>query len=278
MQLLSHYIPWIIVALREWIEAFLIVVILLRYLQKTNNQHLQKNVWQWLWAGIILSIWIGAILFWLGNILQANSSIVKIWESVISLFAVWLIISFVIWMIDHGKNIRHHIEHEAKTHLSSWWIIWITLLFIVREWAEISIFSYAGNYPLESIVIGIFLATILCIWVYICSYKIPLHTLLSVTLFYLIIQAGYLFGYSIHEWIGAMKELHIIQQNNVIFSKVFDLSKTLFDHKEWILWVPLNILFGWYSRPEWVQFIAQYLCTGWLLWIWWLRHRPYQHQ
>jgi len=32
-------------------------------------------------------------------------------------------------------------------------------------------------------------------------------------------------------------------------------------HKNGSLGIPLHVLFGWYSKPEWIQFIVQYLFT-----------------
>ena len=50
--------------------------------------------------------------------------------------------------------------------------------------------------------------------------------------------------------------------------KAFDLSGTLLDHKTGALGLPLYVLLGWYSKPEILQFAAQYLYTGLMLWYW----------
>lgn len=277
MQILSVYLPGIIVAFREWLEAFLIIIVLLRFLKKTGNILLKKNIWAGVLLGVIISIAAGGILFWLGHFLSTIEGMGKIWESVMSLIAVGFIISFVLWMIHNSANIKKHIEHEANTHLSSWWILLMTTVFIAREGAEIAIFAYAGEYPWQWIAGGLISALLVTLCLYVFSIRAKLTTLLTITLLYLILQSGYLLGYSIHEWFSALKELNILESNNILFIKAFDVSKTIFNHREGLLWLPLNILFGWYSKPEWIQFIAQYLCTGMLLWVW-MRSKYHQHR
>ena len=88
--------------------------------------------------------------------------------------------------------------------------------------------------------------------------NIKLKTIFNITLAYLILQAGFLIGYSIHEGLSALKNLDVIFVGNPIFMQAFDLSKTILYHKEGIIGAPLYVLFGWYSKPEWIQFIAQY--------------------
>ncbi len=268
MQTLSLYLPGIIVAFREWLEAFLIVIILLRFLEKTNNTSLKKNIWIWGLLGVIISLFVGGILFLLGNALGTMDGIGKIWESLMSLVAVGFIISFVLWMIRNNTNIKRHLENEASSRLSHWWILLMTTVCIAREGVEVAIFSYAGEYPWQGILWGIILATLISLCIYTFSIRARLATLLTFTLLYLILQSGYLLGYSLHEWLSAMKNLALLDGQNPLFIKTFDLSQTIFNHKEGIIWLPLNILFGWYAKPEWAQFIAQYLCTGILLVVW----------
>lgn len=268
MHLLSLYLPGIIVSFREGLEAFLIIIVLLSFLEKTGNNSLKKNIWIGWWLGIFISIWVGWFFFWISHFLRSDKGIGKIWESSLSLIAVVLIISFVIWMIQNGQHIKKHIEKEANSHLSQWGLILITTLFIAREGVEISVFAYAGEYPWQGIVMGVILAIIVALSTTKLLVRAKLTTLLTITLFYLIIQCGYLFGYSLHEWLSALKELNIARSESWVFTKVFNLSGSLLDHKEGVLWFPLNILFGWYSKPEWIQFIWQYLCTWSLFWMW----------
>ena len=43
------------------------------------------------------------------------------------------------------------------------------------------------------------------------------------------------------------------------------------DHKTGAVGLPLNVTLGWYSKPEWVQFIVQYAYTFLLFGFWYSR-------
>ncbi|BCG63177.1 MAG: hypothetical protein methR_P0871 [Methyloprofundus sp.] len=101
--------------------------------------------------------------------------------------------------------------------------------------------------------------------------KVNLKTIFIITLAYLIIQAGYLLGYSLHEGLSVAKSLTWITEDSLIFNQAFNFSKTIFNHKQGVLGLPLNILFGWYSKPEWLQFIVQYTYTFLMFAYWYKR-------
>jgi len=86
------------------------------------------------------------------------------------------------------------------------------------------------------------------------------------------LQAGFLLGYGIHEGLSALKDIGYLSKDSFIFVKAFDVSNTIFYHKEGIIGLPLYVLTGWYSKPEWVQFIAQYGYT-FLMFILWLKQK-----
>jgi hypothetical protein len=73
---------------------------------------------------------------------------------------------------------------------------------------------------------------------------------------------------SIHEGLSAAKSLGWLQADNPLFTKVFNLSKTVLNHKNGALRLTLNVTLGWYSKPEWVQLILQYSYTFLLFGYW----------
>ena len=84
----------------------------------------------------------------------------------------------------------------------------------------------------------------------------------------MILQAGYLFGYGIHEGLSALKSMNILNKDSILLLKIFDLSGTILNHKQGIFGLPLNVLIGWYSKPEWIQFLSQYILTFSLFGYW----------
>ena len=263
--------PGIIMGFREGLEAFLIVSIILRYLSKSNQTVYKKNVWQGVIAGIVLSLILGFSLNLLSDTIIRVNQFTKIWESVASLAALLLVTTFIFWMIKHGRYITAYIEDQVSTNVSKWGVFFISLLMVSREGAEIAIFTFAGQYTFGSISLGILGSLILTILIFYSLVKVNLKTIFNITLIYLILQAGFLLGYSIHEGLSAMKDIGYILKDNIILIKAFDLSETVFYHKEGIIGLPLYVLFGWHSEPEWMQFLTQYIYTIGIFVFWYLK-------
>ncbi|MEK6943270.1 MAG: FTR1 family protein [Nanoarchaeota archaeon] len=265
---METFVQALIVAFREGLEAFLIIAILLKFLEKSNNKKFKKNVWQGTFAGVIVSIILGIILFKISSAIGGTDNTAKLLESSASLAAVILISTFIIWMIKHGSKIKDHVEKKASLNLSKAGIFLLAMIMVLREGAEIAIFSFAGKYALLPIIAGIALSIVAVLLIFYSIVNIKLSTIFNVTLAYLILQAGFLAGYSVHEGLSAAKGLGAIAPDNAVFTKAFDLSKTPFEHKEGAFGIPLYIAIGWYSRPEWIQFIIQYGLTAALFAYW----------
>lgn len=267
---MDTFVQGLIMSFREGLEAFLIIVILLKFLDKTSNNLLKKNVWYGLYAGIGVSLVFGAILMGISSLIGGMDATAKLWESIASIIAVVLITSFIIWMINHRSKIKDHIEGKAALHLSKKGIFFIALFMVAREGAEIVLFQFAGKYSMPSVLLGVAVSIVLATLMYYSLVKIKIHTIFNITLAYLILQAGFLIGYSVHEGLSAFKELGMIIGDHPIFTKAFDLSSTILNHKEGVAGIPLYVVIGWYSKPEWIQFILQYVLTG-SLFVYWYR-------
>ena len=258
---MDNFVAGTILGFREGLEAFLIVSILYRYLIKIGADTLKKYVFYGAGIGILASIGLGGILAIIGNLVGNTDWVAKLWESAASLLAMLLVTTFIIWMIKHGSNMVATVENNIRHNISKVGIILVTSTMVAREGAEIVIFTFTGNYELPAISVGIFLSLILTVLIYFSLIKVNLKTIFTITLAYLILQAGYLLGYSIHEGLSALKDLAVLSDKNTLYSKAFDFSATVLNHKEGALGLPLNVLLGWYSKPEWIQFISQYAYT-----------------
>ena len=265
---MTSFLPGTIMGFREGLEAFLIIFIMLRYISRLDKPSYKKYIFYGTIAGIIASIFFGAILAWVSNFLSASGTVAKLWESIASIIALGLVTTFIMWMIKHGKNLTGHIEGKVDDNLSKWGIFSVALIMIAREGAEIAIFSFTGKYSLPSISIGILAALIAAILIYYSLIALNLKTIFTITLGYLILQAGFLLGYGIHEGLSALKDIGKLAEDSFLLKKVFNLSDTILNHKEGAIGIPLYILFGWYSKPEWIQFITQYGYTLSIFILW----------
>lgn len=264
------FAPGFIMGIREGLEAFLIIAIMLEYLNKTNRKDNKVHVWIGLGLGILASLIIGFLLLGLSNILNANSdNIGKLWEFVASFAALILITSFIVFMIKNKTSITQDIRNKIDVRVSKVGIILLAAVMVAREGAEVSLFAFSASDQatyISGAITGIVVSAILAFLIYKSLIKVNLKTIFSVTLFYLILQAGFMLGYSIHELLSYLKAEDILSSSNIIYMKLFDASSTFLNHKEQPVGIAMYVLFGWYSKPEIIQFVTQYTYTGLLLW------------
>ena len=71
----------LLMAFREGLEAFLIITILLKFLDKTDNKILKNSVFHGTYLGVSISIVFGLILTGISSILGGISTTTKLWES-----------------------------------------------------------------------------------------------------------------------------------------------------------------------------------------------------
>lgn len=254
---------------REGLEAFLIIGIILRVLDARQDFHLKPYVWKGAFIGVSASLVLGWILFRVGSSLNQVDGFGKLWEAGASLVAMALVTTFIIWMIQHGEQMASHVKLSVEGNLGSLSLLLLSAVMVAREGAEIAIFSFAGEYSMLGISLGIASALLLTVLVFRSMVRVSLSAILQITLLYLVLQAGYLIGYGIHEGLSGLKEFAVLSKDSMLFSKAFDVSKTVLNHKEGIVGLPLNVFVGWYSKPEWIQFITQYAYTSLILAYWW---------
>lgn len=265
---MTQMIPAMIMGFREGLEAFLVIAVILRYLTVIGEEQLKGKAYQGGLAGIIGSGLIGLGLYLVANMLGGVDKLSKVWESGAGFIALALVTTFIIWMIRHGSEMTTHVREQVSKNLSAAGVFLIAFAMVMREGAEIAIFSFAGKYSLAAVFLGIGASLILVFLIYNSLVKVRIDLMFKITLAYLILQAGYLLGYSVHEGLSALKGYEILAKDSPLLVKAFDLSKTIFNHKDGILGLPLNVLLGWYSKPEWIQLLIQYAYTASIFLIW----------
>ena len=266
---LFDLLPGIVLGLREGLEAFLVVAIMLEYLNKTHQTAMKKHIYFGLLLGIALSALVGLSLYGISALVGQSSDILgKLWASGSSFLALVLITTFIVWMLKHRDSIVSDVHAKMDQKLSSVALMFLAMVMVAREGTEIALFVFAAadqsTYFLGSLT-GVVLAGILAFLVYRSLIKVNLRVIFNITLFYLILQAGFMVGYGIHEFLSFLKAESVLASSSWIFTKLFDLSGTLMNHQDQPLGIFLYATVGWYSKPEIIQFLAQYIYTGVLL-------------
>jgi len=265
-------IPGSILGLREGLEAFLIIGIMMKYLEKIGRNDLKKSVKLGMGTGVIGSLLIGLILWGAIRLLEGSSeNIGKLWESIASIAGLALLSTFIFWMMKHGKTVSSDVQKQVSAKVSRTGIITLATVVVLREGVEISLFAFSSvnEQPyVIGIAIGVIVSALLAYLVFLSLIRVNISVLFTITLAYLVLQAGYLLGYSVHEFLSAMKGLGKIVADSGIYLKAFNFADTILDHKTGALGVPLNVIVGWYSRPEWIQLVLHYGYVVSMLLLW----------
>jgi len=271
------FLPGFVMGIREGLEAFLIIAIMLEYLNKTNRNKDKVFVFQGLGFGLLASLVFGLILFGISSLIgNGNTNIAKLWEFGASFAALVLITTFIYFMLKNKNNIVNDIKGKISVSLSKKAIILLATIMVAREGAEIVLFITASADQLSygfGAIVGVLLSTLIVYLIYKSLINVNLKVIFNITLVYLIIQAGFMLGYSFHELFSYFKAESIIESSHWIYTKMFDLSDTFLNHKEQPIGIALYATLGWYSKPEVFQFVIQYIYTSTLLMFFFKKNR-----
>jgi len=260
-----EFLPGFVMGIREGLEIFLIIAIMLKYLSKTNRENDRKFVFQGLGYGLVASLVFGTVLFGISSLIgNGNTNVAKLWEFGTSFLALILITTFIIFMLKNKSNIVSDLKDKISVSLTKKAIILLTMVMVVREGAEIVLFIFASVEQLSytgGALSGVIISAGLAFLIYKSLIKVNLRVIFNITLVYLILQAGFMLGYSFHELFSYFKAESVIESTHWIYTKAYNLSGSFLNHKEQPIGIILYATVGWYSKPEVFQFVTQYLYT-----------------
>ena len=138
--MLSTYI----IALREGLEAALIVGILVAYLSRTGRLHLRRALWTGVTLAIAVSLALGAILSFTSHELPAHGE--EVFAGVLAVAAVALVTWMVFWMKRTARNLRHDLENkvDSAVHMGAFAMATTAFVAVAREGLETSLFIYTN--------------------------------------------------------------------------------------------------------------------------------------
>jgi high-affinity iron transporter len=237
----------LLVALREGVEAALVVGIVLVYLNRSGRRSLKGYAW----AGVILACatsFAGALLLQHWAISEDG------FEGVLMLVASALVVTMIVWMNHVARDLRKNIEQRVEayaqqsTRAAGWGIGAFVFFMVVREGVELVLILRAVE--LSSSGVQIWIGTLLGIAVAIAvgvfffqgTLRIPLYRFFTVTSVILMVVAFQLALTGIHElseatWIWSSRtEMAVvgpIVRNEVFFFAVILGVATLAVMREW---------------------------------------------
>lgn len=237
----------LLVALREGVEAALVVGIVLVYLNRTGRRALTSYVW----AGVILAV---AASIAAALLLQHWHVSEDGFEGLLMLAAGVLVVTMIVWMNRVARHLKKHIEQRVEayaqqsTRAAGWGIGFFVFLMVVREGAELVLIlravelSSAGVQVWIGTGLGIAIAVAVGLFFFQGTLRIPLHRFFAATSTILMVVAFQLLLTGLHElseamWLPSSKRematIGPIVRNEVFFFVVILGVAALVVLREW---------------------------------------------
>ena len=206
----SDYTVWdaALILLREGLEALLIILALVSFLNKSG----QKKMRKWIYIGAFVGVLLSAVAAVLMSTILNSATIDtnrELMEGYVGLLAAAMMIGVGIWL--HSKSSvvswNRYISKQMGNAISSGSIFAmaaISFLSVFREGAETLVF-YAGIAPkmatsqfILGIVVALIILAVLAIVLFKASGKIPIHKFFAVATWLIYILAFKIIGVSLH--------------------------------------------------------------------------------
>jgi high-affinity iron transporter len=237
----------LLVALREGVEAALVVGIVLIYLNRSGRGALKSYVW----SGVVLAC-VASVAAAL--LLQRWAISEDGFEGLLMLVAAALVVTMLVWMKRAARTLRRDIERRVETYAqqstrTAGWAIGLFVFFmVVREGAELVLIlravelSSAGVQVWIGTLLGVAIAVAVGIFFFQGTLRIPLHRFFTATSTILTVIAFQLALTGLHElseamWIWSSKTematVGPIVRNEVFFFVVILGAAALVVLREW---------------------------------------------
>jgi high-affinity iron transporter len=199
-------IPTLVIALREGVEASLIVGIIAAFLVKEGRQDSLRQMWAGVAIAIALCIGIAVMLEVIGEQLPQREQ--EGLETVIGLIAVMAVTYMIVWMRRNARGIKRVLEGNAASALASgstMALVGMAFLAVLREGFETSVFLLAAFQDSTDTtaagagaVIGLVAAIAIGVGIYRGGVRINLTRFFRVTGLILVFVAAGLLATSLH--------------------------------------------------------------------------------
>jgi FTR1 family protein len=236
-----------LVALREGVEAALVVGIILVYLSRTSRTHLARFVWYGVATAAALSLAVAVALErW--RISEDG------FEGLMLLVASVFVVTMIVWMNRVARHLRKEIEEKVESYAeragkaAGWGIFLFVFLMVLREGAELALILRAVELSTEGLqtwigtIAGIAAAVAVGLFFFKGTLRVPLHRFFAATSVILMLVASQLALTGIHElsearWLpsskGEMAILGPIVRNELFFFVFIFGAAALLILREW---------------------------------------------
>ena len=217
-----------LITLREGLEAALIIGIILAYLARSDNRQAFKQVWLGTGLAVFVSLIAGAVILVVAGELSGRAE--EVFEGIAMFLAAGVLTWMIFWMRKQAAGIRGHLQSQVQSALatgSSFGLLALTFIVVVREGVETALFLFATTRVEESAVLsavggvlGLVVAIVIGYGLYRGASRLNLRMFFNVTSLLLIVFAAGLLAHGIHEF----QEAGVIP---IVVEHVWDINHIL---------------------------------------------------
>ena len=257
----------LLIALREGLEAALVVSIIVAYLVKSDRRDALPKLWLGVGLAALVPLVAGAIMTWGPKTLTFQAQ--EILGGLLSFVAVGLVTWMIFWMGKNARELKGELEGSLSKTLaeggSGWGVVWIAVVAVGREGVETALFVWATvRSSIETsimqttvgVVTGLVIAIVLGVLIYQGAVRINFRIFFATTGYFLVVVAAGIVAYGI----GDLQEAGVLPG---IMSHAWDLSSYLPASTSPLHWlyVLLQAMFQFNLQPTVLQ------AVGWCLYI-----------
>lgn len=134
-----------VIALREGLEASLIVGIIAAFLRRSGRTDGLRAMWAGVALAVVLCVGVAVVLRVVDDELPHRAQ--EGLETVVALVAVAIVTYMVVWMTNHARDLRGQLHEQAAGALESgsvWALVGMACFAVLREGFETSVFLLAA--------------------------------------------------------------------------------------------------------------------------------------
>ncbi len=245
-----------LIALREGLEAALIVGILLGYLRKIDHPAGRGPVWIGVLSAVLLSIGVAIVIQTVG--LKLEGSAEQLFEGTTMFLAVGVLTWMIFWMRYQARLMRTSLEQNVQAAVATGrnrGLAAVSFVAVLREGVETALFLSAAAFAsdvggtLPGAVLGLGLAASIGYLIYATTARLNVRIFFNLTSVLLLIFAAGLFAHGVHEFqeAGVFPSLNAQLWNT---NHILDESSTVGEF--------LKALVGYNGNPS-LEEVAAYL-------------------
>lgn len=187
----------IIITIREGLEAFLVVAILIGILAKMGQRDKYKYIWMGSAAAIAVSIVLAYIIQMLSIQFEGTSSLA--FEIVVASLAITVLTYMVTWMHKQSRYLKQQLEKKVSVAVSNnqiWALVLLAFVTILREGIETALFLSAvssanpGTGLMTGALIGLVIAGIISFLIAKTALRFNLQKFFLITGTFIVVIAG----------------------------------------------------------------------------------------